>query len=72
MKIEVRVKPGSKQTAVEKQADGTFLVKVKERAVEGRANDAVMEAVADYFDVPKSALALVRGKKSRNKIIAFQ
>jgi uncharacterized protein len=69
MKIEVRVKAGSKQSAVEKQADGTFLVKVKERALEGQANGAVIEAIAEYFNVPKSAVAIIRGHKSRNKII---
>lgn len=69
MKIEVRVKPGARQPEVEKQADGSFLVKVKERATEGRANEAVVEALAEYFDVPKSRVAILRGHKSRIKII---
>lgn len=65
----MRVKPGAKQTSVEKQADGSFLIKVKERAVEGRANEAVLEAVADYFDIPKNRAMIIRGRQSRNKVI---
>ena len=72
MKIEVRVKPGSKTAAVEKRADGTFLVRVKERAVEGQANQAVIEAVAEYFDVPKSLVKIIRGQTNRNKILEWQ
>ena len=71
MKIEVRVKPGSKLTEVEKQPDGTYVVKVKERATEGRANEAVIEAIAEYFNVPKSAVDIIRGHKTRVKIIAL-
>ena len=69
MKIELRVKPVAKKTVVEKQANGTFVVKVKEPAKEGRANQAVIEAMAEYFSVPKRSVAIVRGHTSRNKLI---
>jgi len=72
LKIEVRVKAGARQTAVEKKADGIFAVKVKARAKEGEANQAVIEALADYFDIPKTAVQILRGHKSCNKLIEIQ
>ena len=69
MKIEVRVKAGARETAVEKQTNGTLVVKVKEPAKEGRANQAVIEAIAEYFSVPRRSVAIVRGHASRSKLV---
>ena len=68
MKIPVSVKPNAKENKVIKQADGSFLVQVRERPREGRANYAVREALADYFGVSKSRVILSKGEKSKNKI----
>ena len=72
MKIELRVKPGANETRVEKQPDGSLVIKVKERAQDGKANQAVIETVADYFDVPKQNVQIVRGHTSRNKLIEIR
>ena len=69
MRIEVWVKPRAKKTEVEKRADGKFVVKVKEPANEGKANQAVIEVLAKYFAIPKQAVTIVRGRTSRNKLI---
>ena len=68
----MRVKPGAKKASVEKQADGSLVVRVKERAQEGEANRAVIEAIARYFDIPKLAVQIVRGHASRNKLIEMK
>ena len=72
VKIKVRVKPGAKKTAVEKQTDGTWVVKVKEPAKEGRANEAVIETLAEYLNIPKQSVQIVRGRTSRNKRIEIK
>lgn len=70
MKVDVRVKPGSKKgSLVQPSLTGELLVYVSEPAVEGRANRAVIEILADYYDVPKSHVRIVGGHKSRNKIV---
>lgn len=68
MKIEVSVKAGAKKTGVEKQTDGFYIVTVKEPAREGKANEAVVKALAEYFDIPKSAVTLIRGSSARRKL----
>ncbi len=68
MKISVKVKANAKTEKVERVGDGTFLVQVKEKPQDGRANYAVREAMADYFNISKSRVVLVRGDTSKNKI----
>ena len=72
MKIEIRVKANAKKTEIEKQANGTFVVKVKELAKEGKANAAVVETLAAYFRVPKSSVTILRGLTSRTKFVEIQ
>jgi len=66
--ISVRVKPGSKKgPLVETDADGELTIYVQERAVEGKANEAVVKLLAQHLGVPRSRLELVSGATSRVK-----
>ena len=70
MYVEVRVKPGSKKGAlVQPSLTGELLVYVREPAVDGKANAAVIKLLADYYNVPKSCISIARGRTSRAKII---
>lgn len=68
MIVDVRVKPGSKKgTQVQAGLDGSLLVYVREPAVDGKANLAVVEALSDYYKVPKTRIKMIAGLTSRNK-----
>ena len=69
MKIFVKVKPGTKKEEVTKVDDTHFVVSVKAPPVEGKANDAIVRVLSDYFDIPKSHVQILKGGKGRNKII---
>ncbi|MFA6272942.1 MAG: DUF167 domain-containing protein [Candidatus Paceibacterota bacterium] len=69
MKILVKVKPKTRIGKVAKKADGSFEVWVKEPPVEGRANEAVVKALAEFFGVSKSAVRIIKGGKSKQKIV---
>ena len=43
-------------------------VYVSQPPLDGRANEAVIKALADYFSVKKYQVRLLRGEKSKNKI----
>ena len=71
MKFFVTAKPNAKQTSVER-IDATHLkVSVKEPPVDGKANDAVLREVANFFNVPFSQVQLKSGASSRHKIIVI-
>ena len=35
----------------------------------GQANEAVIEALSEHFDIPKSKISVMSGHKSKNKVI---
>jgi len=66
--VAVRVKPGSKKgPLVEAGPDGELTIYVRERAVEGKANDAVVALLAKHLGVPRSRVELASGATSRMK-----
>ena len=68
-KINVRVIPRAKQNKITTDDDGRLRVHITAAPVDGAANDAVIRALADYFDVPKSQIKIIRGATSRNKVV---
>lgn len=72
MKISIRVKPNSKERHVEEIGPGQLLVKVKAPPQENRANQEVIETLAEYFHVPKSRISILSGSKSRQKIVKIE
>jgi uncharacterized protein len=68
--VNVRVHPGSRLPRVEER-EGVLHVYVREPAHEGRANEAVREALAGYFSIPKSACRLAKGRASKQKIFSI-
>jgi uncharacterized protein len=69
MRIALWVKPGSARPGVGGEHAGALVVAVSARAVDGEATEAALAAVADAFDVRRSAVRLVSGTASRTKIV---
>ena len=67
MIFQVTIKPGAKKNEVLRQPDGSLKVLVKERAIEGRANEALREVMAEHFKVSKSKVIILRGLISKIK-----
>jgi uncharacterized protein len=69
--ITIHVKPGSRKPGF--VVDGeTIVLRVRERAVEGAANDACVRAVADAAGVAPSQVELVRGHRGRVKTFSVE
>ena len=69
MKIFVKAKPNSKREKIEKISETNFAVSVCAPPVKGKANRAVVRALADYFKISESRLRIAAGNTSKNKII---
>lgn len=68
MKIFVQAKAGSKNEEI-RQTDLThFVIRVKEPAREGKANQEVARLLAKHFQIPRSNVKMIRGTKSKSKI----
>ena len=68
MRLTVRVVPNAKKTEIVEEPD-RLKVYLTAPAVDGKANRALIEFLADHFQVKKSHIRIVRGEKSRSKVV---
>lgn len=69
MVIQVRVKPRSLTSQLEKADDGTWTAHLKSPPVDGKANAELIALVAKYFSVSKSAISIKSGASARLKLV---
>lgn len=69
VRVTVRVRPGSARPGVGGEHDGALVVRVSAKAVDGRATEAALSAIAAAFGVRRRAVTLVTGAASRTKIV---
>lgn len=73
LRFAVRVKPGSRRTQVGGRRPGAggdaLVVAVAAPAVEGKANDAVVRALAEAFGVRPRDVRIVSGARGRDKVV---
>lgn len=66
--VVVRVKPGSRKgPLVETDDDGQLTVYVREPAIDGKANAALIRVLAEHFGVTRSRVELMSGAGARIK-----
>ncbi|OGD26274.1 MAG: hypothetical protein A2Y56_05440 [Candidatus Aminicenantes bacterium RBG_13_63_10] len=68
--IMVKVQPRAKRREVAADEDGALTVKVLAAPDRGRANAEVLELLAEHLGLPVSRMRIVRGEKSRHKLVA--
>jgi hypothetical protein len=67
--IEVYVQPKAAKNELLGIHEGTLKIRLSSPPVEGEANRECLKFLSKVFDVPKSLLQIVQGKKSRRKKI---
>ncbi|MBE2258575.1 MAG: DUF167 domain-containing protein [Candidatus Accumulibacter sp.] len=65
--LVVHVQPGAKQTEVAGLHGGALKIRLAAPAIDGRANTALVDYVARRLGVPRAAVELRSGQKSRRK-----
>ncbi len=69
MKIVVQVKPNAKANEIDKINDGEYVVRVKAPPKENKANEELINVLAEYFKVPKSRIRILKGHGSKTKVV---
>ncbi len=74
--LAVRAQPGAKRTAIAgvygEGAAAQLKIAVQAPPIEGRANAALIEFLAERFGVAKSRVELVSGELSRSKVFLIR
>lgn len=69
IRIPIRVKPGATRPRVGGAHGDRLVVAVSARAVDGKATEAALAAVADAFGARRRQVRLVSGLTSRDKVV---
>lgn len=67
--INVRVIPNAKSNGIVEEAAGKFKVHVRAPPAGGKANNALIGVLAEFFKVRKGCIRIIRGGKSREKTV---
>jgi uncharacterized protein len=65
----MKVLPRARKNAITGELGDALKVSLKAPPVDGRANQACIEFLADILQVPRSSVSIVSGATSRRKVI---
>ncbi|HUE54967.1 MAG TPA: DUF167 domain-containing protein [Candidatus Udaeobacter sp.] len=68
----VRVQPRASNDEITGEMAGALKVRLQAPAVEGRANEALIEFLAQLLKTPKSAVRILSGERSRTKRVEIR
>ncbi len=70
--LEIHLQPGAKKNSIAGFRDGVLYVKVTAPPEKGKANQALVELMAETLGLPKSAFKIIRGQTRRDKVVSVQ
>jgi hypothetical protein len=68
----VRVQPRASMDEIAGEMGGALKVRLRAPAVEDRANEALVEFLAELLITPKSAVRILSGERSRTKRVEIR
>lgn len=71
-RLKVRVNPRSSRNQITDFNDGMLAMKLTAPPVEGAANKAATEYLAEILDVKKSQVKLISGQTNREKVFEIE
>jgi uncharacterized protein (TIGR00251 family) len=70
VELDLRVIPRAKKAEIAGLRDGAIVVRLAAPPVEGAANEALVAFVAEWLAVPRRAVHILSGERSRRKRVA--
>ena len=67
--LTLHIQPGAKKTAVAGRHGDALKIRLAAPPVDGKANAALLEFIADALGLPKAAVKLKSGHTSRRKVV---
>jgi uncharacterized protein len=71
-RLSVKVVPRASQNKCVGIENGELKVKIQAPPIGGAANDALLDFLAEFMDWPRSSFRVVKGQKSRHKVVEIQ
>ena len=67
--LTLHIQPGAKKTEIAGEHGDALKIRLAAPPVDGKANAALLEFIADRLEVTKSAVTLKSGQTSRRKVV---
>ncbi|MBC7362244.1 MAG: DUF167 domain-containing protein [Candidatus Aminicenantes bacterium] len=67
----VKVQPKSSKQELVRISETEFRARLTSAPEKGKANEELLDLLADYLGVPPSSLRIIRGETSRTKLVEF-
>jgi uncharacterized protein len=65
----VKVHPRARKNAITGSVGEALKLALTAPPIEGRANEAAIEFLAEFFEIPRSSVTIASGATSRNKVV---
>lgn len=72
IRLSVHAQPGASRSEFAGLHAGAIKIRVVARAEEGAANKSLCAFLAEFFDVPKTSVSILRGASSRQKTVLIE
>ena len=70
--LAIRVIPRARKTEIsEIMGDGTIKIRVTAPPLDGKANQALLEFLAEILDIHSSNIEIIAGETGRNKLVSI-
>jgi uncharacterized protein len=71
-RLRLRVSPGARRTALAGRHGDGWKVRVSAPPERGRANDALLDLLAETVELPRRSLSIVSGQSAREKVVLME
>lgn len=71
MRLQVHVHPRAHANAIREWKGDVLHVNLRAAPKENEANIALLRFLADFLDIPRTSLEIVRGETSRHKVVSL-
>ncbi len=71
-RVRLRVSPGARRTELAGRHGDGWKVRVSAAPERGRANDAVLDLLAEKLELPRRSLSIVSGHGAREKVVLME
>ena len=69
IELLIWVKPGASQNQVLKPTERGLSISVCAKAQDGKANDAILQLLSRFFNIPPTSMRILKGQRGRQKKI---
>lgn len=70
--LDINVRPRASKNSLQRTKDGKIKLRLTSPPIDGLANERCIEYLAKLFSIPRQRISIIKGLKSREKMIKIK